>query len=347
MEVQLYPSVGDQQLATQAGAVAHEGQQTANSTATGAVALVAAQPAQPNQERGAAADFIPLEESVDDATTAQGKKQKNPAKVKCHRCGVVGHFAIDCITELCNNCELPGHADDDCPLLAAPKPHMIMMNVLVVDGFYDLTFEVEVLEGTDEEMQEAASGEGNDPDDDDPAGGDDKGKQKENKDTEHVQKSDVNKASTVVPTKYVEKDGPTGTQNSQVQCSGVRFSPLVQRMLDTSRCVLLESATLGLNSKGKDLVSESEDAGEKVLEHLSECSLRSGKATEVRVKEATANALSPVVAAAVLNPAAAEFHVTEAAVDQHVILQPTVLSAGEKCKCSDQDVCNSPMFSFY
>ncbi|KAM0839563.1 hypothetical protein ACQ4PT_060233 [Festuca glaucescens] len=75
------------------------------------------------------ADYIPLEDKGEDAVATQAKKQKNPAKLKCHRCGIVGHFVNDCVTELCNNCELPGHPDEECPLLSAPKPHMIMYGI--------------------------------------------------------------------------------------------------------------------------------------------------------------------------------------------------------------------------
>ncbi|KAK1626125.1 hypothetical protein QYE76_000440 [Lolium multiflorum] len=74
-------------------------------------------------------DFIPLEEGEETGSRVKRKKQKNPDKLKCHRCGLVGHFAIDCITVLCNFCELPGHADEECPLLHAPKPHMTMYGI--------------------------------------------------------------------------------------------------------------------------------------------------------------------------------------------------------------------------
>jgi hypothetical protein len=50
------------------------------------------------------------------------KRDKDPDKVKCFRCDVVGHFSIDCTAEICDFCESPDHANKDCHLHSAPKP---------------------------------------------------------------------------------------------------------------------------------------------------------------------------------------------------------------------------------
>ncbi|KAM0909453.1 hypothetical protein ACQ4PT_014786 [Festuca glaucescens] len=458
----VYPAAADQQHAGKATTGAQGGQQAGSSTVAAAVAG-----AQPVHEGTAAAEYIPLDESVEEAASAQGKKLKNTAKVKCHRCGIVGHFAIDCVTELCINCELPGHADDECPLLSAPQPHMIMygigeerlcffelpctksykpkmentrmgslavtggdmtipqivrqlqrlvpsehfhwdvrqvghnvykvafpskadlerlrffgtfkvpdsllemkfdswsvqiepnclllevwlrvsglpprrkgdflamwglgilfgktlqvdmkhtrqhgvariqigcldytyiphrMNVLVVDSFYDLTFEVEVPEGADVEM-EAPSDDGNDHDDDDRAEGDDKGKQKNVNDINRNQISVVENASTEVQTNTVEKNDPKSTQNSmQRQCSGVRFSPLVQRMMDTSKRLLMESASLSGNRQEIGLRVESAPVSEQDL--MKDSPLEAGEVMVGHAKNDTVSDDSPETAAA-------------------------------------------------
>ncbi|KAK1699062.1 hypothetical protein QYE76_015759 [Lolium multiflorum] len=52
------------------------------------------------------------------------KKDKDPEKVKCFRCDIVGHFSIDCTAVICDVCESPDHANKDCPLHSAPKPSL-------------------------------------------------------------------------------------------------------------------------------------------------------------------------------------------------------------------------------
>ncbi|KAM0851550.1 hypothetical protein ACQ4PT_052351 [Festuca glaucescens] len=52
------------------------------------------------------------------------KKDKDPEKVKCFRCDIVGHFSIDCTAVICDFCESPDHANKDCPLHSAPKPSL-------------------------------------------------------------------------------------------------------------------------------------------------------------------------------------------------------------------------------
>ncbi|KAM0852750.1 hypothetical protein ACQ4PT_051523 [Festuca glaucescens] len=57
------------------------------------------------------------------------KKEKNADKVKCFRCGNVGHYSIECTVPTCDFCESADHANADCPLHSAPKP------VLIVYGY--------------------------------------------------------------------------------------------------------------------------------------------------------------------------------------------------------------------
>jgi hypothetical protein len=54
------------------------------------------------------------------------KKGKNPEKIQCNRCGIAGHMAHGCTTILCDYCERPGHANEDCLLHTAPKPQVLM-----------------------------------------------------------------------------------------------------------------------------------------------------------------------------------------------------------------------------
>ncbi|KAE8796526.1 hypothetical protein D1007_28515 [Hordeum vulgare] len=50
------------------------------------------------------------------------KAARKKEKLTCYRCGVPGHFVMDCTTELCEICQKPGHDETTCPLLLAPKP---------------------------------------------------------------------------------------------------------------------------------------------------------------------------------------------------------------------------------
>ncbi|KAE8767300.1 hypothetical protein D1007_61376 [Hordeum vulgare] len=60
------------------------------------------------------------EREVARANKAARKKEK----LTCYRCGVSGHFVVDCTTILCDICLKPGHTDATCPLLLVPKPIM-------------------------------------------------------------------------------------------------------------------------------------------------------------------------------------------------------------------------------
>ncbi|KAE8812249.1 hypothetical protein D1007_10860 [Hordeum vulgare] len=50
------------------------------------------------------------------------KAARKKEKLTCYRCGVRGHFVVDCTTALCDICLKPGHEESACPLLLVPKP---------------------------------------------------------------------------------------------------------------------------------------------------------------------------------------------------------------------------------
>jgi hypothetical protein len=54
--------------------------------------------------------------------TGAKKKDKSAEKLRCFRCGVPGHFSIECKVEICVFCESSEHKDDECPLHKMKKP---------------------------------------------------------------------------------------------------------------------------------------------------------------------------------------------------------------------------------
>jgi hypothetical protein len=60
-------------------------------------------------------------------TQAEGKKKaKNKS---CYLCGSNGHLFFECTAFLCEYCEQVGHKPDDCHLLSAPKPQLILHGI--------------------------------------------------------------------------------------------------------------------------------------------------------------------------------------------------------------------------
>ncbi|KAE8778554.1 hypothetical protein D1007_48508 [Hordeum vulgare] len=57
------------------------------------------------------------------------KAARKKEKLTCYRCGVSGHFVVDCTTILCDICLKPGHTDAACPLLLVAKPIMNIYGV--------------------------------------------------------------------------------------------------------------------------------------------------------------------------------------------------------------------------
>jgi hypothetical protein len=51
---------------------------------------------------------------------------KKAKKENFYRYAKPGHFFFDCTAILCDYCQLANHKYDDCPLLDAPKPQIIM-----------------------------------------------------------------------------------------------------------------------------------------------------------------------------------------------------------------------------
>jgi hypothetical protein len=60
-------------------------------------------------------------------TQAEGKKKAK--KESCYRCGSNGHLFFECTAVLCEYCEQVGHKPDDCHLLSAPKPQLILHGI--------------------------------------------------------------------------------------------------------------------------------------------------------------------------------------------------------------------------
>jgi hypothetical protein len=60
-------------------------------------------------------------------TIVEGKKKAK--KESCYRCGSNGHLFFECTAILCEYCEQVGHKPDDCHLLSAPKPQLILHGI--------------------------------------------------------------------------------------------------------------------------------------------------------------------------------------------------------------------------
>jgi hypothetical protein len=57
----------------------------------------------------------------------EGKKKAK--KESCYRCGSNGHLFFECTAILCEYCEQVGHKPEDCHLLSAPKPQLILHGI--------------------------------------------------------------------------------------------------------------------------------------------------------------------------------------------------------------------------
>jgi hypothetical protein len=65
--------------------------------------------------------------SAGNDTQAEGKKKAK--KESCYRCGGSGHLFFECTAILCEYCEQVGHDPEDCHLLSAPKPQLILHGI--------------------------------------------------------------------------------------------------------------------------------------------------------------------------------------------------------------------------
>jgi hypothetical protein len=68
--------------------------------------------------------FIALEAANERPVAAISNKKAK--KENCYRCAKPGHFFFDCSAILCDYCEPADHKSDDCPLLDALKPQIIV-----------------------------------------------------------------------------------------------------------------------------------------------------------------------------------------------------------------------------
>jgi hypothetical protein len=59
----------------------------------------------------------------------QPEGKKKAKKESCYRCGSNGHLFFECTAILCEYCEQVGHNPDDCHLLSAPKPQLILHGI--------------------------------------------------------------------------------------------------------------------------------------------------------------------------------------------------------------------------
>ncbi|KAM0843209.1 hypothetical protein ACQ4PT_057851 [Festuca glaucescens] len=125
--------VCDHQLQAQAGDVA-----VSQTSAGGAQAMVQPMPMQVLPGQGySAAQAMPQMVAALSAAVADGlpaKRGKNLEKLKCNRCGLIGHIALGCTTMLCDFCERADHSNADSPLHLAPKPQLRITARITIDG---------------------------------------------------------------------------------------------------------------------------------------------------------------------------------------------------------------------